>query len=206
MDNAKMINALTAAVLANASNDQIRDEADKRGVATGITLKAVEGFLVEAMDSRWEDVVAIAKLMPLVAMAEEMNRRNVNAACSELSDEALLGELKKRGKMDAVLLTDDALMREVKKRLQEDRIPDADGWLWHHIADKDGIGSKWVSENPGQAFDLVDESDKEDFAREWVRDNAEELLGEMEASDLVDGMSSSQRYEVLSELAGRARF
>ena len=139
MDNAKMINALTAAVLANASDDQIRDEAAKRGLATGITLKAVEEFLIEAMDARWEDVVAIAKLMPLVAMVEEMNRRDVNAACHSLSDEELLEDLKRRGKIDAVLLTNEALMVEVENRLNEDRIPDADEWLWCCIADKDAM-------------------------------------------------------------------
>jgi hypothetical protein len=190
--NAAIINALASAVLANASNDHIRDEAAKRGLATGITLKAVEEFLIEAMDTRWEDMVAIAKLMPLAVMLEEMDRRDVNAARHSLSDEELLEELKRRGKMDAVLLTDEAIISEVENRLNEDRIPDADLWLWGAIRDKDTILENEVSNMDDQLlWDAIDDHDC------IVCDNA----GDLSDGVLVEAMDDDVKARVAREWA-----
>lgn len=207
MDNAKMINALTAAVLANASDDQIRDEALLRKTVLPVRLDALLALL-DGSDTGEYDYIACteaAARLPLTVLLDQLTARGAGT-CANLSDDALLEELKNRGQLHVALMPNDTLMREVESRLQEERIPDADGWLWHHIVDKDGCGEKWVAENSSEALYLVDESDKEDFAREWIGNNMSEAVGEMDMDSLVAELTRAQKRNLLVALAGEADF
>ena len=175
-NNTKMINALTATVLANVTDYDITCEVSRRGLNLDITTLKDDDLVNELCRRGLKLTVNLEDVLGYVA---EGRAKWVNNGCP----------------ID-VMSTE--LMRIASA------LPDV--MLWEAIADKDGIGSKWASENPSEALAHIDECDLEDHCREWVSDNMSEVMEWIDLDLVVDELTREQKSQLLVALANEARF
>lgn len=135
-------------------------------------------------------------------LRKEATLRKLVTDTTALTDYDITCEITRRGlNLDISSLTTETLWEELKNR---GATYDAD--LWELIADKDGIGSKWASENPSAALGSLDTCDIEDHCREWVSENMSEVMEWIDMDLVVDELTRDQKSQLLVALANEARF
>lgn len=154
MDNAKMINALTAAVLANASDDAIRDEVLLRKTVLPVRVTDMLAFLDDCNVA--ETFAEVVKRLPTDLLLEEVTTRG-HELNKKMSDVALWERIEDKDGIGAKWANENP--SEALENIDE-------GDLEFHCRE-------WVSENMSEVMEWID---MDLVVDELTRDQKSQLL------------------------------